>query len=121
MTKSAVGRLAERIDKLEPRPRDQDDFSSRRLASEMRMVLAVLTETGGPDSLTDQYGKNYSSSILELVRKAESVNYVNAVDFVRQLNEDEQVALAHLIHKAEKAEITRDTLRSTFVEAFRAK
>jgi hypothetical protein len=99
----------------------QDNFSSRRLVIEMKEAVEYLTKTHGADCLTDQYGKDYSSSILELIRKAESGNYANADDFIRQFNEDEQIALARLIYAVEKSGIARNPLRSAFSQAFRAK
>ena len=126
MTTSKIRDLGERVDSLEPKPHNQVAFSAQRLAEEMKIILDYLTETQGSGCLTDQYGKDYSPDILALIRKAEASNCANGDDFVGQLNEDEQVALARLIRavetRATTAEESKKTapLRSTFSRTFGA-
>jgi hypothetical protein len=103
LTNGRIKNLVERVDNLKGPPQ-QDDFSSRRLASEMKEALESLIRTRGSGFLTDPYGRNYHSSILEAIRKAEVGNYLKANDYVNQLTPDEQLALAHLIHDYEHHE-----------------
>jgi len=111
--------LGKRVGSLEPKPRNEADFSAQKLAQEMKETLDYLTKTQGSGCLTNQYGKDYSPDILAVVRKAETGNYANSGDFIRHLTEDEQCALAHLIVEVEKATQANNTLRSKFVQAFK--
>lgn len=118
MTKLEIQKLGARVDSLEPKSHEKADFSAQHLATEIRENLNYLTETQGSRCLTNQYGKDYSPDILTLIQKAESSNCANADDFVQQLTEDEQCALAHLIVKVEKATQAKNALRPKFVQAF---
>jgi hypothetical protein len=113
-----VEELGKRVGSLEPKPRNEADFSAQQLAQEMKENLNYLTTSQGSGCLTNQYGKDYSLDILTLIQKAEASNCTKADDFIRQLSEDEQGALAHLIVKIEKATQAKNPLRSKFVQAF---
>jgi hypothetical protein len=114
--------LEKRVDSLEPaKPNIEVHFSAQRLAAEMKETLEYLTSSYGSDYMKNQYGKDYSPDVLALIEKAEVSNCANANDFIRQLTEDEQATMAHLIVKVEKATQLRTPLRSTFIQAFGAK
>lgn len=115
--KPRIEKITDRIENAEPsKPRNQaDHFSAKELAREMKETYDYLIQTHGPSSLTDQYGRDHSSEILEAIGKLEADENVNAYDSARELDEDSQVALARLIravetHTANKAE----RLRSAF-------
>lgn len=117
--KTEIKDLTKRVDSLEPKPPNQKTFSAPSLVLELKKTLKQLTETYGPNCLTNHYGVDHTLSVLEVLRKADKGNYTNADDFVCSLNEDEQVGLAYLIDKAQKSGLTENNLRFRFIQAFR--
>jgi hypothetical protein len=102
LTKTEIKKLQERVQDLTPAKPTEHEFSGPNLASEIRQALRTLS---GNHQKGDFLNPSRVIDVERVAAKAEantSKTWKSTVDFMRCLPEDEQNALACLIHDYER-------------------